>query len=130
MITFNDAMTFHLNGLEIQVVHHSNAHTDGDSIILFKSANVIHTGDIFFNGLYPFIDASSQGSVNGMIRTVNHILSLVDDKTKIIPGHGPLGDKKALTIYRDMLVTVRDRMQKLIGQGKTLEQIIAMKPAV
>jgi len=128
VITFNDTMAFHLNGLEIEVVHQNNAHTDGDSIVFFKSANVIHTGDIFFNGLYPFIDASSKGSVNGMIRTVEHVLSIADDETIIIPGHGPLGDKKALEKFHDMLVTVRDRMQKLTDQGKTLEEIIAIKP--
>lgn len=130
VITFNDTMSFHLNGLEIQVTHQSNAHTDGDSIIFFKMANVIHMGDTFFNGFYPFIDVSSNGNINGMIRTAELILAIVDDKTRIIPGHGPLGDKKALEKYRDMLVTVRSRMQKLIEQGKTLEEIIAMKPNV
>ena len=127
-ITFNDTMTFHFNGLTIQVVHQNSAHTDGDSIVLFKTANVIHTGDIFFNGLYPFIDASSHGSIDGMIRSVTQILSMADDETKIIPGHGPLGDKKALEKYRDMLVTVRNRVQKLMDQGKTIDDIIALKP--
>jgi len=128
VITFNDAVNFHLNEQEIHVVHQSNAHTDGDSIVFFKTANVIHMGDIFFNGLYPFIDASSNGSVKGIIRTVDQVLAMVDDQTKIIPGHGPLGDKKALQKYRDMLVTVSSRMQKLIKEGKSLEQIVAMKP--
>lgn len=128
VITFNDAMTFHLNGLEIKIAHRSHAHTDGDSFVFFKNANVIHTGDVFFNGLYPFIDSSSGGSVNGMINSVEHILALADDKTKIIPGHGPLADKKALEKFRDMLVTVRGRMQKLIDEGKTLEEIITLKP--
>ena len=128
IITFNDTVTFHLNGLEIDVKHHSHAHTDGDSMVFFKNANVIHMGDTFFNGLYPFIDASSEGSVNGMIKAADLILGIADDKTKIIPGHGPLGDKKSLKVFRDMLITVRDRMQKLIDEGKTLEQIIALKP--
>ncbi len=128
VITFNDRVTFHLNNQEIQVEHRNNAHTDGDSIVIFKSVNVIHMGDTFFNGLYPFIDASSDGDINGVIDTANHVLTMVDDKTKIIPGHGPLGDKKALVKYRDMLVTVRSRMQALIDQGKTLEEIIALKP--
>jgi len=128
VITFNDAVTFHLNEQEIHAVHQSNAHTDGDSIVFFKAANVIHMGDIFFNGIYPFIDASSNGSVKGIIRTVDQVLAMVDDQTKIIPGHGPLGDKKALQKYRDMLVTVNTRMQKLIKEGKSLEQIVAMKP--
>ncbi len=128
VITFNDAVTFHLNGLEINVSHQSNAHTDGDSMVFFNTANVIHMGDTFFNGFYPFIDAATKGSVNGMIEAADRVLAIADDNTKIIPGHGPLGDKKALAKYRDMLVTVRDRMQKLIGRGKTLEEIIALNP--
>lgn len=128
VVTFHDQISFHLNQQEIQVVHHKNAHTDGDSIVFFKTANVIHMGDNFFNGLYPFIDASSGGSVTGMISAVEAALKLADDKTKIIPGHGPLGDKKALTNYRDMLVAVRDTMQKLMKEGKSLEEITAMKP--
>ena len=128
MVTFNDEITFHLNKQEIQIVHHKNAHTDGDSIVFFKTANVIHMGDNFFNGLYPFIDASSGGSVSGMIKAVEEALKLANDKTKIIPGHGSLGDKKALTAYRDMLVAVREKLQKLIKEGKTLEEIIALKP--
>lgn len=128
VITFNDRVTFYLNKQEIEVAHRSNAHTDGDSIVIFKSANVVHMGDTFFNGLYPFIDASSEGSIKGMIDTANYVLAMVDYRTKIIPGHGPLGDKQALIEYRDMLVTVRDRMRKLIAQGKTIEQIIALKP--
>ena len=128
VITFNDTVNFHLNNLDINVIHQSNAHTDGDSIVLFKSANVIHMGDTFFNGLYPFIDGSSKGSVNGMIKAVDYALSISDDKTKIIPGHGPLGDKKSLKAFRSMLITVRDRMQKLMDQGKSLDEIIALKP--
>lgn len=128
VITFNDTVNFHLNNLDINVIHQRNAHTDGDSIVLFKSANVIHMGDTFFNGLYPFIDSSSKGSVNGMIKSVDYVLSISDDKTKIIPGHGPLGDKKSLKAFRSMLITVRDRMQKLMDEGKSLEEIIALKP--
>jgi len=128
VITFNDTVNFHLNNLDINVIHQRNAHTDGDSIVLFKSANVIHMGDTFFNGLYPFIDGSSKGSVNGMIKTADYVLSISDDKTKIIPGHGPLGDKKSLKVFRSMLITVRDRMQKLKDDGKSLEEIIALKP--
>lgn len=91
IITFNDSITFHLNNQEIQVIHQDNSHTDGDSIVFFKTANVVHMGGIFFNGLYPFIDASSGGSVEGMIGNVNQVLSEIDEHTKIIPGHGPLG---------------------------------------
>jgi len=128
VITFNDEVTFHLNNLEIEVVHRKNAHTDGDSMVFFKSANIIHMGDTFFNTMYPFIDASSEGSIDGIINTANFVLGIADDKTKIIPGHGPLGDKKALLEYRDMLVTLKNRMQKLMDDGKSMDQIIALKP--
>lgn len=128
VISFNDTLTFHLNDMDIEVIHWRNAHTDGDSLVFFKAANVIHMGDTFFNGLYPFIDASSEGSIDGMIKAANDVLKLADDKTKIIPGHGPLGDKKSLQAYRDMLVTVKARMKKLMDEGKSMEQIIALKP--
>jgi len=128
LLTFNDTVSFHLNGHDINVVHQSNAHTDGDSIVFFKQANVIHMGDTFFNGLYPFIDASSKGEVNGMIKTAERILALANAQTKIIPGHGPLASKQDLQKFRDMLILVRDRMQKLLAQGKTLDEIIAMRP--
>ena len=109
-------------------MHQSNAHTDGDSIVHFKDANVIHTGDVYFNGLYPFIDTSSEGSVDGMIRTAKTIIAIADDHTKIIPGHGELSNKQGLQDYLKMLTTVRSRMQKLIDEGKSLEEIIALKP--
>jgi len=128
VITFNDTVTFHLNGEEIYVFHQSNAHTDGDSIVHFKGANVVHMGDTFFNGLYPFIDTSSEGSVDGMIRTAKAALAMIDDQTKIIPGHGPLSNKADMQNYLNMLTTVKSRMQKLIDQGKTLEEIIVLKP--
>ncbi len=128
VITFNDEITFHLNQQDIEVIHQQNAHTDGDSIVIFKSANVVHMGDTFFNGMYPFIDASSEGSIAGMIKSVDFVLTMVDDKTSIIPGHGPLGDKRSLKEYREMLVTVEARMQKLMDEGKSMQQIIALKP--
>lgn len=128
VVTFAESVTFHLNGDDINVFHVAPAHTDGDSVVVFKNANVIHAGDIFFNGLYPFIDVSSGGSINGTITAAERILNLADDKTRIIPGHGPLSDKKGLAAYRDMLVTVRDRITAAIKDGKTLEQVQAMKP--
>jgi len=128
VITFNDEINFHFNDEEIEVLHQENAHTDGDSIIFFKSSNVVHTGDIYFNGFYPFIDSSSEGSIEGIITSVNYILSRTNGKTKIIPGHGKLSNKKELTVYRDTLVILRDRMVKLIKEGKSLDEIITMKP--
>lgn len=128
MVTFNDSMIFHMNDETIEVIHQNNAHTDGDSIIFFKTSNVIHTGDIYFNGFYPFIDESSKGSVEGVIKSVNYILSRANDDTKIIPGHGKLSNKKELIYYRDMLVEINKRMEKLIKEGKSLEEILALKP--
>ena len=128
VITFNDNVTFRLNGEEISVVHYRNSHTDGDSVIHFRNANVIHTGDIWFNGFYPFIDVSSAGSIDGIISSVKTLLGLADDNTRIIPGHGPLSDKQGLQGYLEMLETVRDRMNKLIAEGISLEEIIELKP--
>ncbi len=128
VITFNDNVTFRLNGEEISVVHYRNSHTDGDSVIHFRNANVIHTGDIWFNGFYPFIDVSSAGSIDGIISSVKTLLALTDDNTRIIPGHGSLSDKQGLQGYLEMLETVRDRMNKLIAEGISLEEIIELKP--
>jgi cyclase len=128
VVTFTDAVTFHLNGDEIYAFHVAPAHTDGDSIVQFRKANVIHGGDTFFNGMYPFIDLSSGGSVNGMIAAADRMLALAGDGTKIIPGHGPLATKVELTAFRDMLATARDRVAPLVKAGKTLEQVTAAKP--
>lgn len=129
VITFADAVTFHLNGDEIQVFHVAPAHTDGDSIIHFRKAKVMHLGDTFFNGLYPFIDVSSGGSIDGVIAAVDLVLALAGDDTRLIPGHGPLGDKAALRKYREMLLDVRAKVAGLIKQGKTLAEVQAAKPS-
>jgi cyclase len=128
VVTFNDTVTFHLNGEEIYAFHIPPAHTDGDSIIQFRKANVLHSGDTFFNGMYPFIDLSTGGSVNGMIAAADRMLALAGDGTKIIPGHGPLATKVELKAFRDMLATARDRVAPLVKAGKTLEQVTAAKP--
>ena len=104
------------------------AHTDSDIAVHFTRANVLHLGDVFFNGFYPFIDAGTGGSINGMIRGASMAIGRADNQTKIIPGHGPVGDKAALTKYRDVLVTVRDRIQTQKKEGKKLEEVIASKP--
>lgn len=127
-LTFNDNLTLHLNGDEARVIHYKNSHTDGDSLIHFVNANVIHTGDLWFNGIYPFVDISSGGSVSGAIKTIKSILALADDDTRIIPGHGPLGDKQAMRDYLAMLETVSGRMAKLIAAGKSIDEIVALKP--
>lgn len=127
-VTFNDSVTFRLNGEEVRVTHYRNAHTDGDSVVYFRNANVVHAGDLWFNGSYPFIDVSSRGSVDGLIDGVREIIAMADDETRIIPGHGPLGNKRDLQSYLEMLETARERMNALIAQGKSLEEIIRLKP--
>ena len=128
VITFNDEATFHLNGDTINAIHVDPAHTDGDSIIHFVESDVIHAGDTYFNGFYPFIDTSSGGSVVGMISAAEKVLSLAGENTQIIPGHGPLSNREELEAYREMLVTVRVRTESAIAQGLTLEQFIASDP--
>jgi cyclase len=128
IVTFGDAVTFHLNGDELRSFHVAPAHTDGDTVVHFKKANVVHMGDCFFNGMYPFIDLSTGGSIDGMIAAADKVLGLVDMNTKIIPGHGPVADKAALQIYRDLLATVRDRVKAMVAAGKTLDQVKAALP--
>jgi cyclase len=128
VVTFSKDIKFHLNGDTVKVKHVPHAHTDGDSFIYFKSANVIHAGDLFFNGFYPFIDVTHGGSLKGMIKGVDKVLSLADDSTKIIAGHGPLGDKKQLASYRQMLGVAYERLAKLKAEGKTAKEAAAAKP--
>ncbi|MFQ5965209.1 MAG: MBL fold metallo-hydrolase [Candidatus Scalinduaceae bacterium] len=128
IITFTRDIKFHLNEEEIHVFHVNNAHTDGDAIVYFRNSNVIHTGDVYFAGIYPFIDTSSHGSVSGVINAAKNVLSIINDDTKVIPGHGPLSNKAELTGYIDMLISLRDKVSKHISEGKTLKEIQASKP--
>ena len=128
VVTFSDAVTFYLNGDSIEAFHVPPAHTDGDAVIWWRHANVIHAGDTFWNGLYPLIDLSSGGSVDGMVGAADRMLALCDSATKVIPGHGPLGDRAALKAFRDMLATVRDRVRSAVRRGDTLDQVKAAKP--
>jgi len=121
VVTFSDAVSFHLNGDEIRASYAAQAHTDGDVIVHFRKANVIHTGDLFFR-YYPFIDISSGGSILGLIAAVDRILAMADDKTRIIPGHGPLANRADLAEYRKMLAVTSDRMRDLIKAGKTVDE--------
>lgn len=128
VVTFSEDIIFHLNGDTIRAIHVPYAHTDGDSFIYFEKANVIHAGDFFFNGFYPFIDVNHGGTLKGMIRAVDKVLSMADDNTKIIAGHGPLGDKRQLANYRQMLSTAFDRLRKLKAAGKSAGEAVAIKP--
>lgn len=127
-ITFNDTATFHLNSLTIKAFYVEPAHTDGDTVIYFPDADVIHTGDVYFNGIYPFIDVSSNGSIAGMISATEEILALAGNSTKIIPGHGALSNREELEVYLAMLVDVKSKTENAIAQGLTLEEFIASKP--
>ena len=128
VITYDDSLTFHLNGQTIHAFHVPPAHTDGDSVVHFKEGNVVHMGDLFFNGGYPFIDTSSGGNIDGVIAAGKRVLALADAKTQIIPGHGPLADKKTLESYVKMLETVHDGIRPLVDAGKTRDEVVAAAP--
>lgn len=126
--TFQAGLTLNASGEEVRLDHVAPAHTDTDVFVRYVNANVVHLGDVFFNGMYPFIDAGTGGHINGMIAAAGTALKSADSRTKIVPGHGPLADKAALSRYLDMLVTVRDRVQKLKGSGRTRDQTVAANP--
>jgi cyclase len=108
--------------------HVVEAHTDGDTYIFFPNANVLHTGDLFWNGLYPVIDYSAKGWIGGMVASADEMLKVGDANTKIIPGHGPLGTKADLKAFRDMLATVQARLEPMMKQGKTIDEVVAAAP--
>lgn len=128
LVTFKKEITFHLNGEDVKVFHLEPGHTDGDSVIYFKNANVIHMGDLYFEGLYPYIGIYSGGSINGMIKVINQILPMIDENTKVVPGHGPVSNKARLQKYVSMLTTIRDNVSRLMKEGNTMDQVIAAKP--
>ncbi len=121
VLTFSDEMSFHFNGQPAKAIHVPSAHTDGDAIIHFSQANVIHAGDTFFNGLFPYIDLESGGSVDGFINAQIKMISMSDDDTTIIPGHGPLSNKKDLQAAVDMLIDAKSLITKHVKDGKSLE---------
>jgi cyclase len=126
--TFTESIILHLNGDEIHAFHVENAHTDADVIVYFQKANVLHTGDLCFAGGYPFIDVPHGGSVDGYIAAMDKVISKIDENTKVIPGHGPLSNRKKLKAYRDMLSTVRDRISEHVKEGETVEEVLASNP--
>jgi cyclase len=123
-ITYKDSITFYFNEDKIDVYHLPNAHTDGDSIIYFNKRNIIHTGDIYVNGRYPFIDHSSGGSIDGIITGIEKIISIIDNETKIIPGHGLLSNLGELQDYLIMLKDIRQQVLTMVNNGATLNEII------
>jgi cyclase len=126
--TYTNRFKIIMPGRVADLKHAPNAHTDGDTYVWFKTANVLSTGDIFTNGRYPFIDYGSGGNIKGVIAAVDAFLKLANAKTRIVPGHGPIADKAALTDFRAMLITARDRMAKLVKDGKTEDEVQAAKP--
>jgi cyclase len=126
--TYTGAFHIRLRGRVADLKHIEHAHTDGDTYVWFKTANVLSTGDTFTNGRYPNIDFANGGNIKGMIAATDAYLKLVNAKTRIVPGHGPLADKTVLTEYRTMLITARDRMAKLVKEGKSEDDVVAAKP--
>ena len=126
--TFSDGMTLTLDGEEIHLVHLPAAHTDGDCLVHFRKANVLHVGDIWFRGMYPFFDVNAGGTLAGIIAGLDRALALADENTTIICGHGPLGRKAEMQAYRDMLARVHDRIAAVVKQGVPRDIIIGAGP--
>lgn len=130
VVTWHDGITVHLNGERIRTMHMPHAHTDGDSVVWFQDANVFHMGDLYFHQVsLPFIDLGSGGNVRGVLAAANRVIELANEASVIIPGHGPLARKSDLIAYRDMLQSVINTVERERAAGKTLDQIIAMRPA-
>ncbi len=128
VVTFSESATIYQDGQKIDLIKVPAAHTDGDGIVVFHGANVIHMGDVFLNDIYPFIDYGSGGSLAGMIEAVDLGLDLADDDTRIIPGHGELGTRADMVRYRDMLIVVRDRVAEGRASGRTLDDLLSENP--
>ena len=127
-ITFAESLNFNMNGETVQVIHIKNAHTDGDAAIYFKESNVLHTGDAFVRYGLPFIDDGGGGTIDGMIKGADQMLKMINDETKIIPGHGQISNKKDLQDFKNQLQTIRNRIADGIKAGKTVDQIISSDP--
>ncbi len=128
VVTFGDGVTFHLGKIEARIKHLPKAHTDGDAAIHFPGANVIHTGDILFHGIFPYIDLDNGGTVDGYIAAQKKIWSMANDETKIIPGHGSLTDKAGMKADIDMLIDGRTLVKALIEQGKSVDDVLETNP--
>ena len=126
--TFRQSHKIAMNGENVTLVYIPPAHTDSDIYLHFEKANVLQAGDVYFNGTYPYIDSGTGGSVSGTIAGLTKLLAVADDQTKIVPGHGPLGNKADVMKFREMLSTVRERLQKLKSSGKSVEEVVAAKP--
>jgi cyclase len=128
VVTYNAPVTFHMDGEEVDLIPIRRAHTDGDTLVHFHNADVLMTGDYFRSIQYPNIDRANGGSLNGMLEGLAQTIALAGPKTKIIPGHGPMVDRAAVVAHRDMILAIRDRVQQLVQQGKSLDEVIAAHP--
>jgi cyclase len=126
--TFQQSQKITMNGETVSLVHIPPAHTDSDIYLHFEKGNVLQCGDVFFNGSFPYIDSGTGGSVSGMIAGATKLLAVADANTKIVPGHGPLGNKADLTKFRDMLTAARAKLQKVKASGKSVDEAVAAKP--
>lgn len=123
VITFNQTLTVHFNGEEIRAIHFPHGHTDGDSVVYFTSSNVVHLGDNFFAGRFPFVDLESGGNVEGLAKNIGEIIAKMPEGAKLIPGHGPLSTVEDLKSYHGMLLETTDLVRQKIAAGKTMDQI-------
>src|SRR5207237_6269251 len=127
-VTFVRSMVLQQGPQRLTLENYGSAHTNGDTVVYISPANVAVIGDIFSNHVYPIIDLASGGSMDGMIHSLDQILTQTDDQTKIVPGHGPVANRSDLQNYRDMLVQVRQRIKVLVGAGKTMDEAVAAAP--
>ncbi|MFV1982976.1 MAG: MBL fold metallo-hydrolase [Thiohalomonadales bacterium] len=122
-ITYSSRMSLHINDEDIEIVHFPRGHTDGDSIVFFKKSNIVHMGDHFFSGFFPFVDITNGGNVLNMAANIKTVLGKIDNKTKVIPGHGPLSNKNGLQDFHDMLIGTSAEVKSMIDKGYSLEKI-------
>lgn len=125
VITFNDKLSLYINGEQVMIFHIDNAHTDGDALLYFSKSNVLHTGDTYFNGRYPYIDLNSGGSINGYIKAIKSAMIFVDDNTKIIPGHGNQSNKQEYSTFLNMLETLKNKVEIEISNGRTEAEVVS-----
>ena len=128
VVTYTETLRLHINGETVRIEHAPYAHTDGDSFVVFENADVIHAGDLFFNGFFPFVDAANGGTLRGVIAAADRMLAIAGDNTRIIPGHGPLASRGDLKRYRTMLAIANERLRKLKNQGVSAEDAVVMGP--
>jgi glyoxylase-like metal-dependent hydrolase (beta-lactamase superfamily II) len=128
VITYSSPLTFHMDGEDVEAIPIPKAHTDGDTLVRFKNANVIMIGDYFRSLGYPNIDRANGGSLNGMLAGLDTAIKLCDANTKVVPGHGAIVDRNGLTAHRDMIIAIRDKIAPMVSSGKTLDEVMAAKP--